>query len=154
MRDKRLGGEPAQDVVADTGTDRDGRSQPCQVDGGVGRPAADVKDELIDGNKLTRAGQSGDGRGDLRMTGLGFGSNAPVVVTASAAGSSAAVAVGEITANDRGAFILNGQLPAAVVAACATQGSCVFEGTPGIVLVTAATRDGMTKTTAAYQVKG
>ena len=63
--DEGLGGEPAQDVVADPGTDRDGRSQPRQVDGGVGRPAADVEDELIDRHKLTRAGQPGDGRGDV-----------------------------------------------------------------------------------------
>src|SRR5438477_12521648 len=54
--------------------------------------------------RLALAPVSGDGRGDLRMTGLGFGPNARVVVTANAAGSSATARVGDVTANDPGAF--------------------------------------------------
>ena len=57
---ERLGGEPAEDVVAHAGTDRHADAQPRQVDRRVGRPAADVEHQVIDRHELPRAGQPGN----------------------------------------------------------------------------------------------
>ena len=60
-----LGGEPAEDVVADPGADRRADPQPGEVNGRVGRPAADVQDQVVDGDQLARAGQVIERRGDV-----------------------------------------------------------------------------------------
>ena len=53
VRFKRLGGEPAEDVVAHAGTDGRAHAQPRQVDRRVGGAAADVEHQLIDRDQLT-----------------------------------------------------------------------------------------------------
>ncbi len=52
-----LGGEPAEDVVADAGTDRGRDPQPGEVDRRVGGSAADVQHQLVDRDQLAGPGQ-------------------------------------------------------------------------------------------------
>ena len=52
VRLERLGGEPAEDVVADAGADGRRDAQPGEVDRRVGGAAADVQHQLIDRDQL------------------------------------------------------------------------------------------------------
>ena len=52
-----LGGEPAEDVVADPGTNGGRHAQPGEVDRRVGGAAADVQDQLVDSDQLSGSGQ-------------------------------------------------------------------------------------------------
>ena len=60
-----LGGEPAEDVVADAGADRRRDAQPGEVDGRVGGAAADVQDQLVDRDQLAGPGQVIERRADM-----------------------------------------------------------------------------------------
>ena len=64
-RTERLGGETSEDVVADPGTDRRADPQPGEVDGRVGRPAADVQDQVVHGDQLAGPRQVVERRGDV-----------------------------------------------------------------------------------------
>ena len=52
-----LGGESAEDIVADAGADRRRDPQPCEVDRRVGGAAADVQNQLVDRDQLAGPGQ-------------------------------------------------------------------------------------------------
>lgn len=104
--------------------------------------------------RLALSPVSGTGQENVQVTGLGFPADTPIQVTASLSGATASGPLGDVTANTRGAFIITGRLPADLVARCTrAPESCQFEGYPGIVLVTAATRDGSTQAMAAFQVR-
>lgn len=104
--------------------------------------------------RLALSPVSGTGQEDVQVTGLGFPTDTPVQVTASLPGTTASGTLGDSTANARGAFIMTGRLPSELVARCTqVPESCQFEGYPGILLVTAATRDGSTQAMAAFQIR-
>ena len=60
-----LGGEPAEDVVADAGADRRRDAQPGEVDRRVGGAAADVQDQLVDRDQLAGSGQVVERRANM-----------------------------------------------------------------------------------------
>ena len=62
---ERLGGEPAEDVVADAGADGRRDAQPGEVDRRVGGAAADVQDQLVDRDQLAGPRQVIDRRAEM-----------------------------------------------------------------------------------------
>ena len=64
-RTERFRGETSEDVVADPGTDRRADPQPSEVDGRVGRPAADVQEQVVHRDQLAGPGKVVQRRGDV-----------------------------------------------------------------------------------------
>lgn len=62
VSDQGLSGETTEDIVTDTCADGDIHSQPGQVNGCIGGSAADVENEPIDRNELSRARHPSDRR--------------------------------------------------------------------------------------------